>query len=221
MKAILSILCAVVLFGCTRSKSVNTPVNSDLIASFNYKPGTYWIYRDSISGEIDSFFVRSNSSETSYLNGKSIDNIQIAISEYHIYPATADTNSWIFIYQSDMFCIKYSVGYLIGHVIDYYPITNYPFTYDIHTCAGCFTGEDSSYIVNIFDSYQILGQTYSSVSESSQRNTIDLSSFNEPNYSYNDLFFISAEVGLIKIKMYHPLDALNRVWEIIRYKINK
>ena len=77
MKAILSILCAVVLFGCTRSKSVNTPVNSDLIASFNYKPGTYWIYRDSISGEIDSFFVRSNTAETSYLNGNSIDNIQI------------------------------------------------------------------------------------------------------------------------------------------------
>ena len=219
MKAILSILCAVVLFGCTRSKSVNTPVNSDLIASFNYKPGTYWLYRDSISGEIDSFFVRSNTAETSYLNGNSIDNIQIEITEFHVSPLSADTSRWLFIYESDMVCIVYHG--LIGGDINFFPVTNYPFTYDIHTCAGCATADDSGYIVNIFSSYQILGQSYNNVSESSHVGAVNLYEPNVPLYLYSDLFFINAEVGICKMRLYHPSEPLNKVWEIIRWKINK
>lgn len=46
----------------------NTPVNTDLYAYAYFKPGTYWVYQDSISGILDSVYVTSAYKGT-YTNG--------------------------------------------------------------------------------------------------------------------------------------------------------
>jgi hypothetical protein len=46
----------------------NTPVNTDLYAYAYFKPGTYWIYQDSISGILDSVYITSANKGT-YTNG--------------------------------------------------------------------------------------------------------------------------------------------------------
>jgi hypothetical protein len=47
-----------ILSSCSRVKPFNIDVNGQLKSHF-FKKGTYWIYRDSISGQIDSFYVTS------------------------------------------------------------------------------------------------------------------------------------------------------------------
>lgn len=44
------------------------PVNTDLYAYAYFKPGTYWVYEDSISGILDSMYVTS-ADKGSYTNG--------------------------------------------------------------------------------------------------------------------------------------------------------
>jgi hypothetical protein len=46
----------------------NSPVNTDLYAYAYFKPGTYWVYEDSISGILDSVYVTYANNGT-YTNG--------------------------------------------------------------------------------------------------------------------------------------------------------
>ena len=98
-----------VVSACNRNSITKVPVNADLKAAFNYKPGTYWIYRDSISGIIDSFFVRSNGDGyTNTTNGdnKSIESIGLTISEYtFISTSSIDTQGWVFVLETNIFNI--------------------------------------------------------------------------------------------------------------------
>ena len=46
------------LLSCIKEKKkVYVPVDADLQAHYNFKPGSYWIYRDSATGIEDSFLV--------------------------------------------------------------------------------------------------------------------------------------------------------------------
>lgn len=69
-------LCAC-LTSCTQCKkkqpepidyAFSTPVNTDLYAYAYFKPGTYWVYQDSISGILDSVYITYANSGT-YTNG--------------------------------------------------------------------------------------------------------------------------------------------------------
>ena len=43
-----------------KKEFVELDTDSAMAVHFNFKPGTYWIYMDSLSGRIDSFYVRNN-----------------------------------------------------------------------------------------------------------------------------------------------------------------
>ena len=95
---------------CTCKKPLKKyPVNGDLKAAFNYKVGTYWVYRDSISGGWDSFYV-TRSDDTWNVNGdNSIEAIEINISEQNITTgATGTVKDWAFDYGGNTFCFSVS-----------------------------------------------------------------------------------------------------------------
>jgi len=53
----LILIFSTLIYSCGKSESDATrPINSDLLKYFSYKPGTYWVYKDSIAGEVDSFY---------------------------------------------------------------------------------------------------------------------------------------------------------------------
>ncbi len=221
IKTILFITATIVYFSCNKNKSNVISVNADIKSSFNYQPGTYWIYRDSLTGNIDSFFVRKNMSEISYLNGSGIENTQIQISQYHILPYRVDTGTCIFIYQDDMFCITYPPTKIFSFPIDEIPLVNYPYEPVLSTCSGCMTSVDSGEMINVYDKYFINGVEYDSVAEVTHHNTIDQSYLGKPPYHYFDRYYICPKVGLIKICLNHPIDSLHSILEIVKYIIIK
>lgn len=67
-------ICFISFFSCKKDTKTepdtgfNTPVNTDLYAYAYFKPGTYWVYQDSISGILDSVYV-TNANKGTYTNG--------------------------------------------------------------------------------------------------------------------------------------------------------
>lgn len=47
---------ACIMLACTKAEP-NLAIDSGLEAAFDYQKGTYWIYKDSLSGRIDSLYV--------------------------------------------------------------------------------------------------------------------------------------------------------------------
>jgi len=77
MKKIVYVLfVCICLTGCQKckkkqpepDKGFSAPVNTDLYAYAYFKPGTYWVYQDSISGILDSVYITYANSGT-YTNG--------------------------------------------------------------------------------------------------------------------------------------------------------
>jgi hypothetical protein len=226
MRALSLLLTFFVLLGCNKSKLEKVPVNEDLKAAFNYKPGTYWIYKDSISGQIDSFRVISNYDAYNDITTsvkQSIENILITITQYKSTPSTIDTQIWKFSYESNCFNITYNEPKLYTGEIEYIPLLNYPFQNSIIINEHISQAFQDTSSISFLNAYSIGGQTFANNAVINHWVYLK-ASYNYPllnSYSYNDCFYLCPFVGLIKIKLDHPNDSLYKVWEIQRWHIVK
>ncbi len=218
----LSVLIGIlILNACNPTPKVtNYPINADLKAAFYYQIGTYWIYRDSISGMIDSFYV-TTSGEANQIpsNGSnySVDNITIQILEKNISPVPTSSTlyCWDYFYQANIIFIDFFFDNN-SHPTEYRPFINYPFQATITTEFYAMTYSYLAYknINNIYNNYVVNGNSFTNVAEINHWVVA-------PIMSYNDVFFISPEAGIIKMRLNHPLDSLYRVWELQRWHIVK
>jgi hypothetical protein len=204
----------------------NYPINAELRAAFNFQPGTYWIYKDSISGRVDSFFVTSNNLIRGYSSADnySMDELTIFISEYSIYPAfKANIQTWQFLYETTMFNVLYPESKIYTAQVQYEPLINYPFQSALLDFGISPAYSDIGNVINVFNSYSINGLVFSNVGEVNHYANDIPQNFNpnSPTYNYDDVFYISSDVGIIKMKLNHPQDSINRVWEIQRWNIVK
>src|SRR4051812_15682089 len=99
---VVTLFCILVIPACKKDR-YNTPVimiNSGMMSDFGYKTGTYWVYRDSVSGEIDSAWVASTRVYTfqpGCLRSDFMPRLQgmdIAVTVSHSDPT--DTEMWYF-----------------------------------------------------------------------------------------------------------------------------
>jgi hypothetical protein len=219
----LFILLAAILFcySCnTKDSTSGLPhytIDADLKAAFNYKLGTYWIYRDSISKRVDSFAVRSNSFSTGTVAGNyTIDGIGIAITEYN-GGSTIDTSAWIMSLSVNFINLIWYQNYLSGQeYFDLDPAFNYPFKLGSLSIIGGGSGSDNSDgTLNIFSSFSLLNNTFNDVVET----------YHSYKYAstigYYDLFYANADVGFIKMAINDYYNKINKVWEIQRWHIVK
>jgi hypothetical protein len=73
-----------IMLGCTRQPVYRgIPVTPVVKTYFNYQPGTYWIYRDTLTGQVDSFVVVSNGRATNNIGGYQYDETSIQIATYN------------------------------------------------------------------------------------------------------------------------------------------
>lgn len=211
--------------GCRPSiKVIISSVNKDLKAAFYYQGGTYWVYKDSLTGRVDSFYV-SASRDASILQPTAnispqeyVESIFINVRECNTSPTfPADTQMWNMSYTSNVMRIQY-YNFVYQDRIAYYPFINYPFqsTLTSDTLGVASPNPDTGVVVGQPGQYTVAGQTFQNVAEVYHY-------MNAPSYAHNDTFFICPDAGIIKMYLNHPLDSLNRrhVWELQRWHIVK
>jgi len=181
------------------------PVSTAYKAVFDWQPGTYWIYRDSISGQVDSYAVADNIS-TEYNNNQYISDITGYINVYQggqPYPCffTYDINaSGMSIGDADVPCGDYAP--LAYTELFLAPVPN----------------NYGNYNVNILPSFSLAGNTFYNVQQGSIQSYDSVTK----NYVTTNQYFADTTVGIIKMRRYDSsLYIPNRVWELQRWKIVK
>jgi len=196
--------------GCHKSVPAYYPVNATVKADFNYKDGTYWVYQDALSGEVDSFVVWDNLDATDQNQSLnySFEDVTIAMHQYGTYGvATVDID-----------LIETAIDFYIPYY-NYQPLSVYPF----QSGAISYTSSDRGYVISILPSYSLNGRVFDSVEEISHIGP----AYTQPGTSaltWNDTFYFSPNTGIIKMILNHPQDTTynqHRVWELLRYNIIK
>ncbi len=180
-------------------------------AAFNYQKGSYWIYKDSLTGKEDSFsvtYVEAFSSET---DNSVTDYIHITITEFNLSTFT-DTTVWELSMAGNTIGLNWNEP-RFNAITNYLPFLNYPFTKGL-----VLDGADNTGIVtNIFTVYNLNQITFNTVAQIN-----DTLTFTKPTYyHYSDWFYFNDSVGIVKMSLNHPQDSINKVWELERWKIIK
>ncbi len=196
-------VCIITTFACKKREQVHVYINADLKSHFNYKPGCYWIYRDSITGHEDSFFTVKNEFQTQELGESLVDDILISIRERSISPGYTDSSAWNVYLSSNKWNLVWGKNYPVRSCRQ----MPYPFTNQI--IASLL---DSPASINILSNYSCLGDTFNNVAEMHIPIT---------EVQYDDWFYVTDSIGIMKMRISHPSDTLDHIWEIERWNIIK
>ncbi len=225
MKYFLIIVCFFIFasLGCSK-KYRDVPVDAKLKSAFYFKVGTSWVYKDSISGFVDSFYVTESHDDffsTTDGSNLSIENIAIRVIEVNIFPLPiiSDTHTWIFNYVQNVISLQYAEPKIYSGTVDFTPFVNFPYKNPIEA-----VGLTSPYIVNCsldntYDTMVINGNPYYKVAKVHQFANILHNGYLTNTYKFDDVFWIAPNIGLVKIALNHSDVNYYRIWELIRCKI--
>ncbi|MEW6468676.1 MAG: hypothetical protein AB1458_07115 [Bacteroidota bacterium] len=206
-----------VLSSCHRDDPVNPPPPSPLsvpqeVKDYCYfKPGSYWVYRDTATGIEDSVFTLSAQTgwDTAIINGKE------QAFEWFQCITRSDLDGYDYYYWTNMtwktsdgrvpvFREKTTIGDYEGKTIllsDKFSIPNIMYPYSQNGIVS---------FVAVLDSFQINNEAFFNVVKFNDTENIT------ENYN-NTNFYISKHIGIIKKEL---LDS-NTVWELVRYSITQ
>ncbi|MFI5196445.1 MAG: hypothetical protein ACHQD8_05085 [Chitinophagales bacterium] len=201
----LSMMLFVCLFIACSKKNASTPVDAGLKKYFSYKPGTYWIYYDSVNLETDSFAITDNYvQQFSDNNGNSYDYETDKIIAYK--NGVGSFSSEWYLYNK---VIRYEYDSRIA-TINYDPLFTFPYLQ-----SGLFFSNGFAEYENI-GNYQINNTNYTSVLKIY---------FISVKYNYNDTLLVSPDAGIIKMSIHHQrdtvrmIDSINYRWSLISFNI--
>jgi hypothetical protein len=214
------IILAFLLSECKKSgkkEFVELDTDSAIAVHFNFKPGTYWIYRDSLSGRTDSFYVRNNyyaAAEEAY----NIYNYHyITIAQVNLDGSNpADSANWLFNYQATRIVLTYKYGingYGWKNQIQYDPLILYPYSY-----GDQLSKYDTAYVSRVDVYYPGPGALYPiNVGSVNHHSDIDSALSSGAVTKMSDLFIINDSVGMVNMNISHPDHGINRNWKLLRY----
>ena len=219
---VLSLLAIALVFAaCKKNKTTIVPVDAGLKSSFNYKTGSYWIYKDSISGAIDSIYVTANQTEYYLAGGCVIERNAPEIESIIISLSFAETNStdtekWTYRMDGDKFYLgMYNNSDKVESRASFHLFT-WPLAIGPAQNSGCVLNFDSGGVTDIIPQVSLSGQTFDNAARSAHsQSTYDTS------MAYNDCFYVNQSAGIIKVVFDHPTLSVHRVLELQRYHIVK
>jgi len=232
MKKIFLPLCILLLAACSRPSSVKH-INSALVSGYTFKPGTYWIFRDSVSGRIDSFYVTDCSSSSAGASPVSIsgggsysEQIAVTIGRSILIPggATTDTQGMAMVISGDELRIYYTYSHganiNFGNIDDqagaYVYLNSGKMVLEYPFVNGYSYPQNDTEYTNVSMTYTVAGVSYSGVTDCIVRNTINVTQPIPSSKSFNDDLAFAPKIGMIKMVLDHPEEPLFRVWELQR-----
>ena len=238
---LLALSTILVLVGCSRFTRY-TYVDAALKKDFDYKMGSYWVMRDSVSGRIDSFYVASHNVthavDHTYWDYYDWEQITISILQNSLTPGyERDSSSYMFYMWKSGLAISYShpaalsangLYSLNGQKIEYTPTFYYPYltiqstSYSTSIGSRSDTIGEMSYSMTpspVIPSYTLNGQTFSDVMGVNYVYHIKYDTAQA--YDYNDQFFFNNAAGIVQISQNHPQDSMAHAWQLLRWHVVK
>lgn len=172
-----------------------------------FKEGSYWIYRDSVSGQRDTVYVISSNFDTLINNNEGVTEYYdiflvttySSFDKYNVNIRLQD-RPWLVTGAPIVFYTKYKPGDVKGTTVHHF----YPYK------VGSINYGTSD-IITLIDTkpkYDILQNSFNS--------TLIYQHSKDPNYDYSSTVIYQAKnIGTIK----KVIKAKNQVWELIEYNI--
>jgi hypothetical protein len=213
-------LLGILVLACNKNRNNGSYViaNASLTANFDFKPGSYWIYKDSISGQTDSAYVDSNYMDTGYISCYTYPGIvafeepKVFIRVYDYNPA--DSEVWILSLEDTAASLSFYNNRDMVESELTFPLFTYPFRAGaIPDSPACALLTDSAYISSIFPVFTVNNQPFSTTAQS-----VHVAMGLQSPY-FNDCFYISASAGLVKVVFNHSPGSDHRALQLLRYNI--
>jgi hypothetical protein len=229
-------LAAVILFAFAACKKSSTTqiytIDPGLKSGFAFKAGSYWIYKDSVSGEIDSVYVSGYSDNYAGMGCVPEPNVKYEWVNYHmtVVPVSnskgvsADEVWTVTMHGKVMLLSLANNDDSIENNEIQVTLAQYPFALGYYkTNFGCllYGYFDSSYVPEIISSYEQNGNSYSNTAVSAHQNAITdaRSTVSSLAVMYQDAYYLCPGTGLVKVVFDHPAEGIHRVLQLQRYKI--
>ena len=199
-KSLLPLILILVVFTETqyscKKKSTSNPGGYNVKKDLSFKTGTYWVLRDTVSGRVDSFYVRglNDGNTTDYNTGVSYEDIRVDIKEVNTAPASTDTANWV------LNLVQNGVQIIIndGTVAVSYDAIPYPFN---NASYAGLHNEDVHNVGNLLEN----GITYSGVAQIAVSGGV-----------YDTLYM--NKDGFVQLHINHGA-SYQKNWQLLRHKI--
>jgi hypothetical protein len=189
VSVIITVLGLFLLPGCNKKEPMPFAISAQLKSFFNYQQGSYWIMRDSVSGEIDSLVVVGYENGVMKPSSETVEIIKITVKNFPY--ARPDTSRTFFI-----------------QLLATSTVSTFSFLFPNNATASFF-GIDPVLNSPNRTSYVQNGLTYS--------NCYDVTSFERNAGSLQMRLVMNADTGLIKLSTDFPHDS--SVLELQKSKI--
>ena len=179
-------------------------VDDHLKSEFVYKVGTYWIYRDSISGRIDSAYVTENFSSVREISNGKFESVATKIIQREIGLFPADTTYWWVILEGTYIYLGYehdsSSQSFRTEAISYPEFNN------------------TTINVEAVKNLNIAGIQYPLLYKVPYR----IPEIPSLPVSYNkDFFYLDRKNWMVMMDLDHPAEYVRHVWQLLRCHIVK
>jgi len=196
------------------------PPNAQMLADYNFKPGSYWIFKDSVTGHTDSAYVSSVSSYLTYESCVLIQNMPEHQADVITITVNNDNNNdsenWTITLldtNCNISCLLYTDS---AYTFTGYRLFSYPIQIgQVKQPMGCVLYADSGYVTTIYDNYTLNNASYSNTAAIYETEYASL--YN----NYYDWFYMNSQAGFVKVVLNHPNLGVNRVLELLRYHLVK
>ena len=192
-------------------------ISSDTKKHFYFKPGSYWIYRDSISGRTDSFYVRK--SALLMLSGGAnniVETLNLEIVQKISDTTNKDSILWQYTFRYTSLILSY---YNFSKNVSYNSTQYYPFKSSIEDTSYTTNGYNTTF-GRYIDAFSLASNTFRDTWAFYEKdsNAKSMSDYYTLNYFMND------SVLLIKMRQNYSVTyapTINEVWELQRWYIVK
>lgn len=178
------------------------PINSYVKNYYDFQQGSYWIYKDSLTGDIDSF------AGVSYLLDTKKQEIHVLINEFHNDTTGILVSIWALTLIQDQAFLNYKIDAV--NEVDY--MLCYPLFQAIPLSFSEICHDSVYTEAQFLTPYVVNGNSYDSVYTMFYAHHID-SCY---DYSENDRLFTAKGIGFVKMNL---SNYVHRNWELQRYKI--
>ena len=200
------------LFACNKQQATHHRIEPALLAAFNYKMGSYWIYKDSLTGQVDSMYVSRWDSSIQQTPDDLTNYYDMVEFWLNIYDGNLNHSEfwWIQLHHNYFIFYQFINNFDgVESVLEVPPIA-YPFT----DTAILFQGD--SCFINVVPTYSVNGNQYINVA---QLNCNSVKTYTIAKY--NDRFYLDSKIGIAKFVFNHESDSMRRIMELQRYSIVK